>query len=488
MSQVESAQESVRERPALLARLDKEPVSKRCAVFILIIAAALSLFWLSEVSYFFVTMVVNGEEWVYPQSYAWVPVLRRVLGIGIIALFAGVLSARTVRRFKWAVGPCLIAVLALVYAIMLSVRAGQEGILIPAEDPFVLHYRLQIQWLMLPYFGSALIFAALGGLLSPWVFRRVRASTVATIVLAWTAIGPLVSLLRWLWMLCFPSGVSYTTWSLVGLATNADETLPYFLGGLWIAWAMRGRRPWAGVVIIGLIPAFQVLRGHIYFVTVTGDVIAVIALRTLRALSSAGIGGLLGVVFAGEGRWRRLLWPAVLSVSAIILAMIVSSVAHGRQKGISAAIETPVSNGEIVLVKKGEAIGAFIPTKQTSSPERISYDWYFRTDGQGTFRAEEAEDYESGHVEADRKVGFGPFVIPWSFQSDGAGWLYYGKSPDSPVEEDDIRICLTHERDLEQIDAFDHRWIFKGSLSDEGIRLAAPDSPAHDGYPTDSGE
>ena len=130
-----------------------------------------------------------------------------------------------------------------------------------------------------------------------------------------------------------------------------------------------------------------------------------------------------------------------------------------------------MQDGEIVLLAKGEAIGAIIPTKQTMEPERISYTWYLRTDGNGTFKPQETKSYSSGKIEQADEIKFGPFLLAWSGNTDGAGFLYYEHFPGSPATDQTLLICNTHQHDLTRIDAYDPKWSFKNNPSDPGSPL-----------------
>jgi hypothetical protein len=175
----------------------------------------------------------------------------------------------------------------------------------------------------------------------------------------------------------------------------------------------------------------------------------------LGAILGAAIGFIAGAVVVAVFWHPMVIWQAP----------------SGSTGGMSSAIQPPVSDGDIVLVQKGRAIAAVVLTKQTASPEQVSYRWYYRTDGGGTFRANEAGKYRSGHATDADGFRFGPFAVPWSVHTDGSGYLYYTRHPGSLARSDDLRICATHERDLEKINALDRKWVFKRSPADPGRRL-----------------
>jgi hypothetical protein len=133
---------------------------------------------------------------------------------------------------------------------------------------------------------------------------------------------------------------------------------------------------------------------------------------------------------------------------------------------------------QIVLLRKGpKCYGAFIAGDQISDPDNIEFKWYFRTDGKGSFKRSEMAKYKSGTgvLEGDDDVPwgvahFGPFKMGWSGCQNGSGWIYYPKFPEETVLPNDVRICLTKERDLGKINATDLKWVYKAYSDDPGIR------------------
>jgi hypothetical protein len=126
----------------------------------------------------------------------------------------------------------------------------------------------------------------------------------------------------------------------------------------------------------------------------------------------------------------------------------------------------PVSDGEIVLVKQGATYGAFTLRNQRADPkETVEYDWYYRTDGKGTFRSAESGTFHSGKGEGS-PIEFGPLSLRWSGYRPGMGFIYYSLPSGPPAGPDDLWICVTGEIDIEAIDASDSRWVFTASPSD----------------------
>ncbi|MHB1001572.1 MAG: hypothetical protein ACYC27_20215 [Armatimonadota bacterium] len=150
-----------------------------------------------------------------------------------------------------------------------------------------------------------------------------------------------------------------------------------------------------------------------------------------------------------------------------ILVLLISIILLGGCT--RSAIESPVNNGDIVLVKKGNIYGAFIPGNQEMEPETLDYDWYYRTDGKGTFRSSESSEFKHGNGKG-APIKFGAFTIGWSGNMKGKGFIYYKHENGGRVSPDDIRICVTGETDIEKIDAADGRWLYRASTTDRGVK------------------
>jgi len=166
-------------------------------------------------------------------------------------------------------------------------------------------------------------------------------------------------------------------------------------------------------------------------------------------------------------------------LAVFLILVYILGCSGGRDLGV----ETPVPDGTIVLVKKGDALGAFVLKNQVlDSNEAAEYTWYYRTDGQATFLSDEAHLFQQGEGKtsevrrSDRPfthIEFGPFLIGWSGKRKGEGWIYYERFAGEAVAPGDLLICVTDETDIEKINAKEGRWIYKGSPTDPGITLAA---------------
>ena len=127
----------------------------------------------------------------------------------------------------------------------------------------------------------------------------------------------------------------------------------------------------------------------------------------------------------------------ILTLLAVFLILVyILGCSGGRDLGV----ETPVPDGTIVLVKKGDALGAFVLKNQVlDSNEAAEYTWYYRTDGQATFLSDEAHLFQQGEGKtsevrrSDRPfthIEFGPFRIGWSAKAKGKDGYTTNVSPE----------------------------------------------------------
>jgi len=471
-------------RPQLLiAALDQQPLAGGAVVALLLIAAAFAYLFLGH--YPVLTMlrpVVTGPEagkysvhgW--PRLSAW-----HLIGRCMFAGMVGVVGAAAVRRLKWLIAPCTLLVVSAATVLAISYPGAARPIYRGSST--LIHYQFDLTATGALSMGAVLACAAIAGALSPRLTRRVPLSLITASAVAWVVVSVLSGLLG-LWLTALGSSADS---ALGDLAYKAHEILPYVVGGGLMVWLLRRPSLWTAALIVALLPAFLLLSGFVRMWTAGAPWHNALneASWVVTALASAAVGAWLAEAAMSLRLWRDLAGHALAVVAIIIIAVGVASWRewasaiggsrnHTFSAGLSAGIEPPVKDGEIVLLKKGNAIGVVIPRKQTTQPERISYDWCYRTDGGGTFHAQEGGKFRSGHVAQAKRVRFGPFSVSWSGHDDGSGYLYYDRFAGSPITPNDVRICVTHERDLERINAYDPRRLFKGSPSDPGMRLAPP--------------
>lgn len=143
-----------------------------------------------------------------------------------------------------------------------------------------------------------------------------------------------------------------------------------------------------------------------------------------------------------------------------------ASCQHQWGKGISSAVDGPVSDGRVILVRLGNSYGAFILTNQTMNPGRTDFIWYFRSDGKGILDSQEPAVTQGKG--SGSKIRFGPFDVAWSSESNGRGYIYYKHFPGDVVDASSLRICVTGLEGVDKINASDPKWIYKGSPTDPG--------------------
>lgn len=134
--------------------------------------------------------------------------------------------------------------------------------------------------------------------------------------------------------------------------------------------------------------------------------------------------------------------------------------------GQSAAHPRPVSDGQIVLVRKSNEVGAFILSNQVvvrAGPietGRMDYAWFYRKDGNGLLDPS-SPSVTSGCVTGASQVAFGGFSVPWSMCGQGSGWVYYSALPMLPRGRALFEMCVTSETNIATIDGLDPKWAFQ---------------------------
>jgi len=158
------------------------------------------------------------------------------------------------------------------------------------------------------------------------------------------------------------------------------------------------------------------------------------------------------------------------SLAIVLLMWHLGYIEFIRHNGVPGAVK----DGQVVLVKNGDVYGMFILRKQMMEPEGAHYDWFYRSDGKGSFGIKDKGRFQQGLGVCGSSsnfpgyaIRFGPFTVNWSGHEDGSGWLYYGRFSDEKVQAGDIKICVTKEKDPSQIDAADPKWQYKGSRDDK---------------------
>jgi hypothetical protein len=159
---------------------------------------------------------------------------------------------------------------------------------------------------------------------------------------------------------------------------------------------------------------------------------------------------------------------------------------HAAKKWPIASLDSfVIDNGRgvpddyVILVRRADTFGCFVPRNQFQKGESVEYEWYYRTDGLGRFSANDpqlqsgrgfAGPYVPGSGQS-LTITFGPFSIPWSGNGPGWGFVYfdYNPVPRDRSAPDVLRICSTDVKSLNLIDARDARWLYKSHRDDHGL-------------------
>jgi hypothetical protein len=175
---------------------------------------------------------------------------------------------------------------------------------------------------------------------------------------------------------------------------------------------------------------------------------------------------------------RALLLAVLIIAFAVQGTRVGLDYFHEKKRGELARLGTGraflIHEGEVLLLREGNAFGAFIPKSQRRAAEVVEYYWYYRTDGKGTFDAKDpAVKHGTGistQPTTDINVKFGPFAFQWSGCDPGWGWVYYRPSETNATAGSTSRFCLVRGAALSDIDASSPRRIYVGHGEDPGIR------------------
>jgi hypothetical protein len=132
-----------------------------------------------------------------------------------------------------------------------------------------------------------------------------------------------------------------------------------------------------------------------------------------------------------------------------------------RRYGQSTANGSPVPDGRIVLLKRNKEVAAFVLKNQRLSPQEwTDFDWYYRSDGKGTFPV--GDPAVSSGVETNAtQVAFKTFAVPWSLNTDRKGWIYFSTGPAGFGRAAEFLMCVTTETNLAAIDANASSWHYR---------------------------
>jgi hypothetical protein len=141
---------------------------------------------------------------------------------------------------------------------------------------------------------------------------------------------------------------------------------------------------------------------------------------------------------------------------------------HEWQSSGKCTVPTRISNGQVVLVRKGKYYGGFMLTAQSAKPDTAQFVWCYRTDRDGRFSTSDSSVKWSDNPKqlenrnGELMIEFGPFEIQWS----ATGWIYYSKCPGDRLIKNDLAICVTDERTLDDILPREKKWQYRRSPVD----------------------
>jgi hypothetical protein len=340
--------EPLHRRP-LIAALDEGPLTRRTAVFLLFTAALFAWCWLAYgVASSFLTTVAHGPA---PWGVrVFLPSLRigRLLGDLLLAFAVGAMAATAVRRFKWLVGPVLVMALVLIVGLAWLAIAHRAVPSSPGSHVLV-QRRFHIDAMAVLHLAGAIVFAAIGGVSSARILRRVPLSLAASGMLAWVAVVLLegaffkavMSLQDWRWLQHLSDSDSLGRWDLVGNAWGAAHALPYVLVALCFVWAAR-RDFWTSALIVGGAAVFQILFGRVR--TISDNQVRDLleeAHWAVRGVAAACVGAWLATLVLRLSDPRRLLRDAGIIVILFVVLSRLASAAAEQPSGLHAPRFSP---------------------------------------------------------------------------------------------------------------------------------------------------
>ncbi len=121
----------------------------------------------------------------------------------------------------------------------------------------------------------------------------------------------------------------------------------------------------------------------------------------------------------------------------------------------------------IVLVRKKELYGAFI-LRRGKNYQNKDFEWYYRTDGKGLF---DPSDPAVKSGKSSGPVTFGQFFVFKSCYNPTKDSVHYPQTPEWPLPPpaDELRLCVTNETSVLDIDATNAKWVYKASSVDPGV-------------------
>ena len=133
-----------------------------------------------------------------------------------------------------------------------------------------------------------------------------------------------------------------------------------------------------------------------------------------------------------------------------------------------------IRDGEVVLVRAGDARGAFRLMGQgvgpDAGPEDVRVEWRYRDDGGavlGGWGSRSGSSAIDTSGPGSDRIAFGPFSIGWSSRSEGEGYLSY-PDPDGELRGRPERpaVAWTGLDSIKGIDTSDPKWAWRSAWAD----------------------
>ncbi|UCH35297.1 MAG: hypothetical protein JSV65_02790 [Armatimonadota bacterium] len=262
-----------------------------------------------------------------------------IIGNALIALAVGALAGAAVKRWKWLVGPGVIAVVAPAMCVLWLAHTYWAAPL-SSGDTALFHYRFHIGALAVVQIAVVLAGGGLGGALSPRIFRRVPLSLVTIGALAWCATSVTGMALAQTVLFAYRAFPD-TEGRLLAMAGRVASVLPLFLAAAWMALAAR-RGVWIAASVVGAAAAFQILTGYVQLITFDawGDAVEDVH-WVLRGFAAAAAGAWAALALSRRETPANLTRDGMIIIAIICVMAIVAGYAETLQLGIPVPTLTP---------------------------------------------------------------------------------------------------------------------------------------------------
>ena len=139
-----------------------------------------------------------------------------------------------------------------------------------------------------------------------------------------------------------------------------------------------------------------------------------------------------------------------------------------------------IRSGQVLLMCRGNALGALIPRDIASDGIGMPYEYIYRSDGKSTLDPTEQSMVRG--ISDGSPIRCGPFTLRCSRMQDSDGsiayFFQYPRRPDESVTADDTAICATDRTAFDGLDASTSLWTYRASCIDKRY-----ERPAHSKTP-----